>query len=127
MKFTKKQEELGDANTSRIRFICEYFVNHENKETKVCRNAFISIYGITKDRINWLNKKRTDTDNVLPDQRGRQGHHNQISDDIRSYVFQHIESLPVRSSHYTREMNQYKQYVDLPDKYTQTFFLYKIQ
>ena len=121
-KFTKKQEELGEANTSSIKFTCDYHIHYQGKDTKVCKNAFISIHGITKDRISWLNKKRTDTDFVMPDQRGQHQHHNQIKEDVKSYVFMHIESLPVRSSHYTREINKDKQYIDLPDKQPQTFF-----
>ena len=37
----------------------------------------------------------------------------------------HIESLPVRSSHYTREKNKDKQYLDLPDREPHAFLYQK--
>ena len=119
-KLCKNQNEVGVEKYS-----CTYFIHYQDNKIQVCRGAFLSIHGLTKDRIYFMNKKRTDTGSVTPDQRGQHGHHNQIPDDIKSYVSMHIESLPVRSSHYTREKNKDKQYLDLPDREPHAFLYQK--
>ena len=40
-------------------------------------------------------------------------------------VYEHIESLPTRSSHYTRKINEHKKYIDLPDKKALKYFYSK--
>ena len=36
------------------------------------------MHGIPKDTIESINEKRTDTDEMIPDQRGRNGHYKHI-------------------------------------------------
>ena len=103
-----------------------YYINYQGQWYKVCKTAFLSSHGLHKSRIETLNTKRTgDTDTVIPDQRGRSGHHNAISEERKSVVCEHIESLPTRSSHYTQDKNPFRKYIDLPDKKSFEWFYYK--
>ena len=62
---------------------------------------------------------------VIPDQQGRHGYYNTISVERKAIVYEHIESLPTRSSHYTRDKNPNRKYIDLPDKKSIEWFYYK--
>ena len=70
-------------------------------------------------------KKTTETGTVEADQCGKDAHHNQVPEEQKKYVFQHINSFPVRSSHYTRTQNPYKQYIDIPNKESQSWLYTK--
>ena len=99
---TKAERELGADNPSRVKFMNTYKVTYQSREYIVCKLAFCSMHGITESRIEWINKKRTeDTDTVIPDQRGLSGNHNAISEQRKKVIYEAIESLPTRSSHYT--------------------------
>ena len=82
-----------------------YLVTYQGIIYKVCKVAFISMHGIRKSRIESINKKRTETDSVVPDQLGRSGNYNRISEERKKVVYEAIENLPTRSSHYTLERN----------------------
>ena len=123
---TKNQILKGDDNASRVKAMNAYFINYQGQRIRVCKTAFVSSHGIHKSRIETVNLKRTDdTDTVIPDQRGRTGHHNAISEERKSVVCEHIESLPTRSSHYTRDKNPFRKYIDLPEKKSFEWFYYK--
>ena len=67
------------------------------------------MHGITEARVEWINKKRTEkTDAVIPDQGGLSGNHNAISEERKKVIYEAIESLPIRSSHYTRKKKSTK-------------------
>ena len=81
------------------------------------------MHGITESRVEWINRKRTeDTNTVIPDQRGLSGNHNAISEERKQVVYEAIENLPTRSSHYTRERNEHIRYIDLPDRKFMNYF-----
>ena len=82
----------------------------------VCRKAFAAIHGVGLERIDYLAKKRNITNTAELDQRGQNGHHNKIPDEILKVVHEFMATLPVRASHYTRKINQYRQYLDYRDK-----------
>ena len=123
---TLGQLRKGDDNTSRVKATNKYYINYQGERISVCKTAFLSSHGIPKSKVEELNKKRSeDTDTVIPDQRGRAGNHNQISEERKAVVYEHIESLPTRSSHYTRDKNPFKKYIDLPHKKSYEWFFYK--
>ena len=106
---TKAERELGPNNPSRVKAMNTYRVTYQTREYVVCKQAFVSMHGITEARVEWINKKRTeDTNTVIPDQRGLSGNHNAISEERKKVIYEAIESLPTRSSHYTREKNGQK-------------------
>ena len=103
--------------------MCSYLVKYQGIIYKVCKVAFPGMYGIPKSRIESINNKRTETDSVVPDQHGRSGNHNRISEECKKVVYEAIENLPSRCSHYTLERNPNKRYIDLPDKKPMDFFI----
>ena len=106
---TSNQVEKGSDNASRVKAVSTFYVTYQSQRYKVCKTAFLSMHGIPKSRVESVNNKRTeDTDSVIPDQQGRHGHHNVISVERKAIVYEHIESLPTRSSHYTRDKNPNK-------------------
>ena len=113
---TQKQKELGDANQARNKYITKFTLQYKEEILPVCKKAFNNILGIDASRVERLNKKRTATGTLLPDQRGRKGNHNAISPERRETVHIHIATIPVRSSHYTRKINKHVQYIDHPNK-----------
>ena len=68
---TKRQRELGDANPDRNKYITTFSVRWKDEILPVCKVAFMHIHGIHKSRVDRLNKKRTVTGILIPDQRGK--------------------------------------------------------
>ena len=91
---TKAERKLGADNPSRVKFMNTYQVTYQSRQYIVCKLAFCSMHGITESRIE-------DTDTVIPDQRGLKGNHNAISQERKQVVYEAIENLPNRLSHYT--------------------------
>ncbi|GFO09505.1 hypothetical protein PoB_003601000 [Plakobranchus ocellatus] len=88
----------------------EYCVKPETIKVKICFKAFMSLHGIGLTRA-----KRVRTPGIalpLPDQRGRHGNHICISNEIRDKVITHIDSFPKRESHYSRQNNFNRRYLD---------------
>ena len=88
----------------------------DKKKYNVCKEAFMSIFDIDKDRIKNLNEKRTESGTIVPDQRGIPGTHNAHTLVRVDSAHGHIGKIPVRSSHYTRHKNPHKQFIDSQDK-----------
>ena len=86
---TKKEEKLGPDNPSRVKGINKYYILYKGKKTIVCKIAFENIHGITRDRIQEHNRKRTDT-GVTPDQRGKNTFNNRVSAEQIKLVLEHI-------------------------------------
>ena len=74
-KATRNQVDKGQFNPCRVKAVSSYWVSYQEMHYKVCLTAFTSMHGIRKGRVERVNKKRTETDSVVPDQRGRSGHH----------------------------------------------------
>ena len=124
-KLTERHKKFGAANLSRVKGRTTYFIYFEEEKYYVCRKAFASIHGISLSKLDYLHNKRDKvTGGAIADQRGKHDHHNQISDDRKNMVHEHIRTLPVRASHYTRSVNPFRQYLDYPDR-TSTTWCYK--
>ena len=50
--------------------------------------------GFRDPELNQLIGSGLKTDTAMPDQRGKAGHHNAISEERKKVVYEHIESLP---------------------------------
>ena len=66
--------------------------------------------------MDTINKNRTVTGTLIPDQRGKFGNHNAHTPERVATVHEHIRRIPVRSSHYRRKINKHVQYIDYPNK-----------
>ena len=105
-KYTKK--EVSDA----IRY--EYTVKYNSDEFVLCRNAFYSIHGISAKRCLVQQKRMRSSPAGTPilDKRGKGPSANKITGDKLECVYEHIESLPTTTSHYTRARAPHRQYLE---------------
>ena len=93
----------------------KYYVHYNNVKYNVCRVAFLSIHDIKKDRAIYAFGKMSDSKTLIKDKRGTNPNPRKFTGPKIDCVHEHIQSLPVRSSHYTRNKNKYRQYVDFSD------------
>ena len=110
------QIKLGNANPNRNKNRTSYFVTYDSDNYVVCRKAFAAIHGVKLGKIDWLAEKRNITNTAELDQRGQNGHHNKMPEETLKLVHEFMATLPVRASHYTRKINEYRQYLDYRDK-----------
>ena len=105
-KYTKK--EVSDA----VRY--EYSVKFHDKEFVICRNAFHSVHGISAKRciIQQQRMRASPTGTPISDKRGQGPSANKITGAKLECVFEHIESLPTTSSHYTRARCPHRKYLE---------------
>lgn len=75
--------------------------NNSMKDVSVCFKAFISLHGITKGKIEYLQKSLKTTGKAPVDQRGKHDNHRKIASEIKEKVFNHINSFKGRLSHYS--------------------------
>ena len=91
-----------------------YFIKTENSEFKVCRSGFASIFGFSDQKIRVLvaKKRETATGMPVPDKRGKHPSSRAIKDIRLDRVKEHIESLVVTASHYSRARNPHRRYME---------------
>ena len=85
-----------------------------NKSITVCKQAFVSIHGITESRVRHVIEKASASGsaNILPDdQRGHHAAANKTSDEARQFVLNFIRALPTCSSHYSRAKSPNRMYL----------------
>ena len=63
---------------------------------------------------------------AFPEKEVKNTSHNALPIEVVDCIHEHIQSLPVRSSHYTCECNPNRQYIDLPDKKKTIKWIYNI-
>lgn len=78
----------------------KYFVTYQTKKQMICKSAFLSVFDITKkrcERLIFLSKN-----NQCPqDMRGKNVRGNALGGKIITDIHSHLESFPVKLSHYT--------------------------
>jgi len=78
----------------------------------VCKQAFVSVFGIGIGRVRRLAELATSGQVTPPtDKRGKHGKQYKIPQNIHAQVCGHIESFPPRESHYSRHDNSNKKYL----------------
>lgn len=118
MVLSKEVKTSGVGAGSRRKATLEYGVNVDSKRVVVCKKAFLSIHALSDKRVLTVLKKLGDTGVAAGDQRGTHGHpHNKKPDDVERLAQEHIKSLPLCSSHYSRAKSRNKMY--LPPDFTQ--------
>ena len=105
-KYTKK--ESSDA----VRY--EYSVKFHDEEFVICRNAFHAVHGISAKRciIQQQRMRASTTGTPIADKRGQGPSANKITGPKLDCVYEHIESLPTTSSHYTRARCPHRKYLE---------------
>lgn len=72
-------------------------------ELEVCKVALCLIHGIGKKRLERVASHLTTNITPVHDKRGRHSNRpNQISEDLKKQIHEHVNSFPKRISHYTR-------------------------
>lgn len=89
-----------------------YYVTVLGQPVQVCKQAFASIHGIGRSRLDRAQKKMTSNSIPIKDQRGKNGGHGKIDESRTEKVLTHIRSFPTISSHYSRKTSPNMQYLD---------------
>lgn len=80
----------------------EYTVIYSNTTYQVCKQGFLSIFGLKKARVETAMRKVTTTSAPTTDQRGKHNKRRMIVGVMAELVREHIKSIPIVSSHYNR-------------------------
>ena len=102
-----------------------YSVTYMNIKFIICHNAFISIHGITPGRVRLARDKVNVGGSAQLDRRGLNPNPRKISDEALKCVHEHIQLLPVCTSHYSRTKNPNRQYLEAHNKISKLHKLYK--
>lgn len=91
-----------------------YKIRFGKKSFRVCKQAFASLHGISRKRVERIAKSLNEDGATTPmeDQRGR--HHNRpnaVPQDVVDKVHNHISSFRGRESHYSRADNSGRKYL----------------
>ena len=79
---------------------------NQQVQKKICRKAFIAIFGISNDRLRRLTTLRRER-RVPIDKRGKNQSGNAKSGLVIDSIIQHIASFPVKTAHYTSREYRY--------------------
>lgn len=91
---------------------CEYTIKIGSTLHRVCRNAFCSLYGVSKKRVELIINHLKANIPAPKDMRGKHNNRpNMIREDVIHQIDTHIQSFPKRSSHYSRTKNENKFYL----------------
>ena len=87
------------------RHVCArfYHVTVEGIPITVCKDAFASIHGISKSRIDRSLGKVTTSNVPVKDNRGKRSNPHKIPEAVAKTVIEHIKSFPTITSHYSRK------------------------
>ena len=72
----------------------------------VCKKAFINAYNVSTKRVRRI-ANLLQRDEIPVDKRGKQSGHNAIPESINRKIHDHIDSFPVKESHYTTRSYKY--------------------
>lgn len=109
MEVRRKKTKAEQSRRSQTLVYC---VTFQNKTHRVCKQAFLSMHGLTEKRVSNAIKHVTDTAIPKPDMRGRHAPSNKVTADTCGRVKEHIRCLPAMSSHYTRAKAPERKYLE---------------
>ncbi|XP_049822345.1 uncharacterized protein LOC126265328 [Aethina tumida] len=96
----RKRKEDGKDRSWSYR---HYITINKNDKRKVCRGAFVSIFGITSERLRRL--KRLKVQNELPqDKRGTHNNRNKIESHFDDLIRKHLLSYPIKAVIHSNEI-----------------------
>ena len=88
------------------------YVQNGSVSERVCKTAFLSIFGISNGRLGRALETQTSSGGVPhTDQRGRHEPPNKTPPEKLELVKEHIESFPAYESHYSRKDNPNRKYL----------------
>lgn len=84
-------------------------------EVFICKNEFLAVHGLhsSKGRVDSICSQMTGG-RIIPkkDGRGRHNHHRRYNEQTLDFVREHINAIPKYTSHYSRQSNPNKVYLD---------------
>lgn len=105
-KFHIKQRRPRKENATQRQNAFQFHVLKQTDKVKVCRRAFISLYGVTEARVrrlcDLLNERKSPTDN-----RGCHPKANTVPPEICQKIHEHILCFPRKKTHYAGKDNEY--------------------
>lgn len=110
-----KSKTQVPSKTPRRNISCRYSVNVLGKSTFICKVEFLSVHGLqfSKKRIELLTRQIEDgVFHPKADGRGKHKNHKKTDDRSLIMVREHINIIPKYVSHYSREVNPNKVYLD---------------
>ncbi|KAG0715199.1 hypothetical protein GWK47_012486 [Chionoecetes opilio] len=108
----KRKRTTAEVSSRTTNYV--YHVRLQHSDFKVCKTAFASIHGLGKKKMQILLEKRRQSPSGTPvlDKRGLQPSPRAITGTRLDRVHEHIRSLPVTSSHYSRLTTPHRQYLE---------------
>ena len=100
---------FGLMNLKKIRW--NYHVDINGFKTNVCKKLFITIFQVTKRKLEILKEKMI-TGQSLDDGRGHHTNHYQITDETWKLLSEFINQIPKKNSHYSLEKTNKKFFDD---------------
>nr|CAI5837608.1 unnamed protein product [Callosobruchus analis] len=101
----RRRPRVQEGNKSKAH-VFKYFVYKGSAKIEVCLNAFTSVFAVTRSRVRRL-KELALLGKSPKDLRGKSPSVNKLSEHGRTAVRQHIESFPVKISHYSNKEFKY--------------------
>lgn len=101
----KRRSKPKDENTAPAKQkSCSFFhyVYIDGQKRKVCQNAFISLHGIGLKRLKRI-KSLLQRNSTPHDKRGTNPKKNAIPEEENILIRQHIESFPIKETHYSNK------------------------
>lgn len=97
VKTHRKRKENSQERTHSFTY---YLLTKDGSKTKVCLKAFLSVLSVTKKRISRINHLSI-LGKSPKDMRGRNVSGNAFSEQVRLAMREHIQSFPIKESHYS--------------------------
>lgn len=106
----RKRKEGGNERKETFNYFLEIKRDKKAICQKVCQKAFISLLGIKRSRLRWKVQGARESHKD-----GRGLHHtrpNRLPEEILEKAREFIRCLPARESHYSRQSNRKRKYMD---------------
>lgn len=98
----RKAEEEANLRTAVFSYRIRFIVNNFPEEIQVCRQTFMSIHGIKKKKLSYLQNALKLTGVAPRDKRGQNiNHPRKMQQNVYETIFNHIQSFKGRKSHYS--------------------------
>lgn len=103
-----------------------YTVHYNGKDYPVCQAGFLSMHGLTRRKVEYaLALKMSATGTAQPHSSQKRTPVNKITGTPLERVHEHIQMLPVMSSHYTRAKSPHRKYLGSSGSIPQLYSAYK--
>lgn len=103
----KRNRKAPEGSRKLKTYSCKYYINFENSKREVCREAFISLFGLSKKKVLRLSKLKSEC--LTPnDMRGKAAtsRHNIINGEYLQKIHDFIEALPIKEVHYSNDIRK---------------------